>query len=82
MAITSKITTETVTTVTEKLILNIEDSELDMMNDMIEKWCLKDYESLILFCLGLLSCNDDKHFTLHMDGRIKHIVPSLKLLKS
>ena len=75
MAITSK-------NEENKLILDIDNGDLVKLNEVLEKWSFKDYQSLLRFSISLLLLNEEKYITIKLDGEKKDLVPSKDLIKA
>ena len=52
------------------------------LNEVLEKWSFKDYQSLLRFSISLLLLNEEKYITIKLDGEKKDLVPSKDLIKA
>jgi hypothetical protein len=75
MAITSK-------NEENKLILDIDNGDLVKLNEVLEKWSFKDYQSLLRFSISLLLLNEENYITIKLDGEKKDLIPSKDLIKA
>ncbi len=64
-----------------KLILEIDNGDLAKLNEVMEKWSFKDYQSLLRFSVSILLLNEAKSFGLKIDGTQQEIIPAKELLK-
>ncbi len=65
-----------------KLILDVDNGDLVKLNEVLEKWSFKDYQSLLRFSISLLLLNEEKYITIKLDGEKKDLVPSKDLIKA
>jgi len=67
--------------VNEKLELEIDNGDLTKLDEAMTKWAFKDYESLLRFSISLLILNEDKSFSIKMDGTQSDVVPAPDSIK-
>jgi hypothetical protein len=65
----------------EKLILEIDNGDLTKLDDALQKWNFKDYQSLLRFSVSMLILNEDRSFSIKRNGEQKSVVPASDLLK-
>jgi hypothetical protein len=65
----------------EKLHLIIDNGDLDKLDQVLDKWSFKDYQSLIRFSVSLLLLTEDKSISIKMKGSQTEIRPASELLK-
>lgn len=64
-----------------KLILEIDNGDLDKINKAMEKWAFKDYQSLLRFAISVFILSDDNSISMKMDGTQQTITPAPDFLK-
>ncbi len=65
----------------EKLHLIIDNGDLDKLDQALDKWSFKDYQSLIRFSVSLLLLTEDKSISIKMKGSQTEIRPAQELIK-
>ncbi|HDV5783367.1 TPA: hypothetical protein RJD83_000279 [Legionella pneumophila] len=65
----------------DKLILEIDNGDLSKLNDVMEKWGFKDYQSFMRFAVSILLLNEEKSVGIKLDGLKQDIAPASDLLK-
>lgn len=63
------------------LHLHIDNGDLDKLQQAMEKWSFKDYQSLIRFSVSILLLTENKSISIKMNGTQKDIQPASDLLK-
>lgn len=64
-----------------KLILEIDNGDLSKLDEVMEKWSFKDYQSFMRFVVSILLLNEEKSVGIKLDGLKQDITPSSDLLK-
>lgn len=65
----------------EKLILEIDNGDSSKLNEVIEKWGFKDYQSFLRFSISIMLVTEEKFLAIKVDGVEKVIKPSSDFLK-
>lgn len=65
----------------EKLHLIIDNGDLDKLDQALNKWSFKDYQSLIRFSVSLLLITEDKSISIKMKGLQKEVQPVADLIR-
>lgn len=65
----------------DKLFLEIDNGELKKLDEVMEKWAFKDYQSLIQFAISILVLNEDRSVSIKRDGILQTFAPATDLLK-
>ncbi len=58
-----------------KLTLEIDGREYTYLKEAMKKWSFKDPEGMMRFAITLLWLNENKHFTVNIDGFNQDIQP-------
>lgn len=64
-----------------KLILEIDNGDLVKLDEVMEKWSFKDYQSLLRFSISVLILSENKSISIKLEGRQQDITPASDLLK-
>ena len=62
------------------LILEIDNGDLTKLNEVIEKWAFKDYQSFMRFAVSVFLLNEEKSIGIKLDGIKKEVTPSSDLI--
>jgi len=65
----------------EKLLLEIDNGDLSKLNDVINKWGFKDYQSFLRFSISIMLVTEEKFLSIKVDHEEKVIKPSADFLK-
>lgn len=65
----------------KKLMLDIDNGDLSKLNEVMDKWGFKDYQSFMRFAVSILLLNEEKSIGIKLDGIKQDITPSSDLLK-
>jgi hypothetical protein len=63
-----------------KLHLVIDNGDVDKLDQALNKWSFKDYQSLIRFSVSILLLAEDKSISIKMNGIQTNIQPAPELL--
>lgn len=65
-----------------KLILEIDNGDLEKLDKALNKWNFKDYQSLLRFAVSVFILSDNNSISMQMDGVQQTITPAPDFLKS
>ena len=63
-----------------KLYLELDHGDLDKLDQAMDKWSFKDYQSFLRFAVSLFILNESKSFSIKIDGFKTDVVPVEDLL--
>jgi hypothetical protein len=63
-----------------KLHLIIDNGDVDKLDQVLNKWSFKDYQSLMRFSVSILLLAEDKSISIKMNGMQTKIQPAPDLL--
>jgi hypothetical protein len=63
------------------LHLLVDNGDLDKLDDALNKWGFKDYQSLMRFCVSVLLLAEDNSIGMKTKGTIREIQPAADLLQ-
>jgi hypothetical protein len=64
-----------------KLLLELDGGDLSKLNQVIDKWQFKDYQSFIRFAVSVFLLSDGKSIVINNDGINRQLAPALELLR-
>lgn len=64
-----------------KLILEIDNGDLEKLNQVMDKWSFKDHQALLRFSISILILSEDESISIKMNGSQRSITPAADLLK-
>lgn len=64
-----------------KLTLTIDNGDYEKLNEVMEKWRFKDYQSFLRFAISVFIVSEENSITIKRDGRQQEIGPVPELLK-
>jgi len=63
------------------ITLMLDNGDLHYLEEAMKKWSFKSHKCLIRFAMGLLLLNENKYFTIKVEGTNHDIVPADNYLK-
>ena len=64
-----------------KLILEIDNGDLEKLKQCMSEWSFRDNQSLIRFAISIMLVTEGKNLWIKQKGRIQQIVPSDEFLR-
>ena len=65
----------------DKLTLEFDNGDIAKTDEVMQKWGFKDHQSFLRFVTSILLLNENKHFSIKIDGIQKDIVPAADYLR-
>lgn len=59
-----------------KLILEVDNGDLEKLNQCMSSWKFKDHQSMLRFAMSLFLVSEDKNLWIKSEGKIQQIVPA------
>lgn len=66
----------------DKLILDVDNGDFSKLEDVMQKWGFRDYQSFFRFVISTLVLAEEKVISIKLEGYTQEIVPAAHLLKS
>lgn len=65
----------------DRLRLDVDNGDLEKLNQVIEKWNFRDYQSLMRFAISIMIVTEDNTLGIKSNGNIQPITPAREYLK-
>ena len=65
----------------EKLVLVLDNGDQIKLDEVINKWNFKDYQSFLRFAVSTMLLNEDNFLSIKLDGSLQDIKPPAHSLK-